>query len=563
MFIIKNAARNIVRSPGRNILVGIIIVTIIGSSAIALSISNAANAAKEAGLANLKITATVQIDRTKLIQDAQVQSGEAGNEGFRQIFTADSESYQLSFDDYLEYAALDSVSDYFYSDTIGLDSASDEFVPVETEQDNSQSFDGPGGGFIRSFSAIGGNSDFSIVGFASDLAVERTTNGTFTMQEGQVFSYDSAVNQAIINNQLAAYNDLSLGDKIGMINPNNADETYSLEIIGIYENVDQETSGFGNNPGTDPANAIYVNYETVKNIQANSAANKIAVQIEVPGMRFGTVSENGEQTETTQSDPQYIEGDSELSGNLSFNYVFDSKENYDQFVSQKDTVTLSDQKDPANYTVTSTDLNAFEASLTPLENLSSFALTMLFIILAVGAVILIAVNLINIRERKYEIGVYTAMGISKPKVVAGFATELVIVALLSVGIGAGVATFSSVPVANAMLSNQISSLENQETSANEQFGRGQITRPNGLETGGDTAGVPAQGGGPISFGPAGGILDLQNQNVSYIDQVNATMNFTILGELIGIAILLSLLSSIGGTLSVVRYEPLQILADRS
>ena len=66
-----------------------------------------------------------------------------------------------------------------------------------------------------------------------------------------------------------------------------------------------------------------------------------------------------------------------------------------------------------DYTVTSTDVEAYEQSLLPLQNLSKFAAWFLLVVLLIGGVILIVFHIFNIRERKYEIGVLTAIGMRR------------------------------------------------------------------------------------------------------------------------------------------------------
>ena len=63
MLVIINAFKSITRSKGRNILIGIIVLTIAVSSSIALAIRSAADAAKESGLAAQTIAGTISIDR--------------------------------------------------------------------------------------------------------------------------------------------------------------------------------------------------------------------------------------------------------------------------------------------------------------------------------------------------------------------------------------------------------------------------------------------------------------------------------------------------------------------
>ena len=75
------------------------------------------------------------------------------------------------------------------------------------------------------------------------------------------------------------------------------------------------------------------------------------------------------------------------------------------------------------------------------------ALTLLIVVLAVGAVVL---NLFNIRERKYEVGVLTAIGVKKVKVAAQFAIELLIVTMCGIALGVAGGAVASVPVSNQL-----------------------------------------------------------------------------------------------------------------
>ena len=92
-------------------------------------------------------------------------------------------------------------------------------------------------------------------------------------------------------------------------------------------------------------------------------------------------------------------------------YVFADQEKYEQFQDDVKEMGLDD-----SYTVTSQDVNSYEQSLIPLENLSNFALYFFIVVLIIGAIVLMVINIFNIRERKYEIGVLTAIGMKKRNV---------------------------------------------------------------------------------------------------------------------------------------------------
>ena len=71
MYIFKNAWKSITRSPGRNIIIGVIVMAIAVSGSIALSIRRAASKAEQEGLEALNITAQITVDRQKMMQAAR------------------------------------------------------------------------------------------------------------------------------------------------------------------------------------------------------------------------------------------------------------------------------------------------------------------------------------------------------------------------------------------------------------------------------------------------------------------------------------------------------------
>lgn len=54
-----------------------------------------------------------------------------------------------------------------------------------------------------------------------------------------------------------------------------------------------------------------------------------------------------------------------------------------------------------------------------------------------------------------------------------------------------------------------------------------------------------------------------SQAVDYVSEINATVNLAVVSQLILIGLGLTLISALVGIVFVMRYEPLQILADRS
>lgn len=578
MFVVKNAWKSVMRNKGRNILV-IIIVTIIATAAtIGLSIRQAATTARNTGLENTTVTAQISLDREKLISESRNQSDSSessdsqssnGKPDFDSMRSALSDK-QLSLTDYQKYAnASSAVKSTYYMETTGL-SATDDFQPVsdstsstntsdstssndmsssngsgESDASDQSSEGRPNVGGMGGGKDFGGTSmvsgDFSLVDFSSDEAVSNTSNGSFTMVDGKVFGYDkSSDGDAIISKSLADFNALSVGDTISVADPNDTDTTYQLTIVGIYKNSTDSTQQMGGpmaSNASDPANAIYTSVSTLRSLGLDADA------------------------------------DTDSAARLNYTYVFSSKSDYEAFCEDAINAGLDD-----NYAVSSADVENYESSLVPLNNLSKFALTLLIVVLAVGGVVLVIITLLNVRERKYEIGVLAAIGVNKVKVAAQFTLELLIVTMIGLALGACAGAVASVPVSNQLLASQIEQQQSQQTNQREQFGRDMQGSADGSGTGAQDSGnandssnstdsqnsdsasnqnsaMPGKGGN----GPEG----MMDRAVNYASSVNATVNLTVVGQLLLVGLGLTLIAALVAVVFVLRYEPLQILADRS
>lgn len=554
MFVFKNAWKSVIRNKGRNILIAIIVAIIAAAATIGLSIRQAANSARETGLENTSVTGQISVDRSKLIS-ASNTSGSSTTDA-RPDFSAIREALsdkELKLSDYQQYAKLSSVASSYYTETSSL-AKTDSFQAVSTtssdssssssESSNANAQQGPGGGMGGGMEATTVSGDFQLVGFSSDQAVKNASNGSFTMASGEVFGYDATDdNEVIISKSLADFNNLKVGSTISAANPSDSSKTYTLKVVGIYKN-STETSGSTGGPGnsstaSDPANAIYTSVATLKALGLDASST------------LTTTDSSG--TSSTSAAAQ-----------ISYTYVFSNKSDYTNFKTQATKAGLS-----SDYSVSSSDVEEYESSLVPLNNLSQFALTLLLIVLGVGAVVLIVLSLFNVRERKYEVGVLTAMGVKKTKVAAQFAIELLIVTMIGLGIGAIAGAATSVPVSNQLLASQVAQQESESSSQQAQFGRGMQggAGPNGSgsssnsgsNTGGNsgstTQAAPSQSnGGPGRIG---------TRAVSYVSSINSTVSLSMVGQLVLIGLGLTLLSALVGVIFVMRYEPLQILADRS
>lgn len=118
---------------------------------------------------------------------------------------------------------------------------------------------------------------------------------------------------------------------------------------------------------------------------------------------------------------------------------------------------------PDNYTV-KTDESVFEQVAGPVESLNRLSLTFLIIVLILGAVIMVLLSAIAVRERKYEIGVLRAMGMKKNKVAMGLWTEIIAVTCICFVLGIFAGAALSQPVSDSIMAGQVQSLSNGSTT---------------------------------------------------------------------------------------------------
>ncbi len=534
MYIVKNAFRCIGRARGRNALIGIIALVIAVAACIGLSIRQAAQSAKEDTLSGMSVTATISVDRQSMM--GNIGRPEAGGsfdkDQFEELFGSTS---SLTLEDYEKYASAPSVKSFYYTLTASFD-GSEGFEPVTTDSSSSGEGSFPGFGGMGGMGGMFGSSsgDFSVVGYSSDEAMTSFISGTATMVSGAVFVEGTESLDCIISEELATYNSLSVGDTVTLTNPQSEDETYTLTVVGIYSD-SSSNEGFQSMMGSDPANSIYVSSAALDLILSQSAEVSETVTDETTGREYETA----------------------VTGNISATYVMANVDAYYSFESEVRDLGLSD-----SYSVSSQDITSFENSLVPLNTLSKMAGWFLIVILIIGAVILVVLNIFNIRERKYEIGVLMAIGMKKGKVAAQFMTEVFVVTLAAVIVGIGIGAVSAVPVTNALLENQIISSKENSNRIEEGFGGG--NRGEMPDFGGMGGQIPGgMGGGQRPGGDFGAIEDIFGAGAAnYISEINSAMNLTVVMQMLGIAVLLTLIAGAASVMFVMRYEPLKILANR-
>ena len=316
------------------------------------------------------------------------------------------------------------------------------------------------------------NQSFTLTGYSSISSMEEFINGSYTLIDSvdDVWNKIFSGNYCLINSELASLNEISVGDSITL-------DDVSFEVVGIYEEND----------------------ETNFNMFSNSANNIITNVSSV--------------TNPVNVNPTFILNSYDDVTNF-------QEELYSKGMNEFYTISTNEQE----------VLNATNS----VSNVATFALTFLILTLIIGAIVLFVINQINIRERKYEIGVLRTIGMKKSLLTFQFVVELSIVAFVSLLLGCGIGTILSKPVGNMLLSNEIENSQNNMNEINNNFGG----RSNKQEINGVV-------------------------NIEAFDSIDAVVDYKVVLELLLIDISLTLVSSISSMISIQKFSPLQILKERS
>ena len=332
-------------------------------------------------------------------------------------------------------------------------------------------------------------SDFTLTGYSSLSSMKEFISGKYSITDGEISSDLSSMN-CVVNSELASSNNIKVGDEIVFVDPDNESNLLTLTISGIFEETSSEDEAMG--MFTTSANLIITNVNAVNSIIKNNDSMKKTV------------------TPT---------------------FILKSKDVIEKFENELKEKGLSD------YLTLSTNLDQVEGATSTISNVNKFATTFLIITLIIGGIVLFVINMINIRERKYEIGVLRTIGMKKFYLTLQFVFELLIVSFAAMLIGAGIGAASSVSVSNHLLENEIANNNTQIESINKNFG------------------------GNIEGKYMGRING--TRVVQAYDSIDAAVNLKVLLELLLIGTALTLISSSASMISIQKFSPLTILKERS
>jgi len=178
---------------------------------------------------------------------------------------------------------------------------------------------------------------------------------------------------------------------------------------------------------------------------------------------------------------------------------------------------------PDSYSV-KTDETTLERVVGPVDSLKNLSFTFLLIVIVLGAVIMVLLSAVAIRERKYEIGVLRAMGMKKQKVALGLWIEIIAITCICFALGMGVGTALSQPVSDAILTGQVQASASQSTSLADR---------------------------------------LNTDEAKQLDNIRISVDLVTALEILCISVLLASIAGIISVSRITKSEPIKILMERN
>ncbi|MGO1134447.1 ABC transporter permease [Bacillus subtilis] len=482
MNFIKRAFWNMKAKKGKTLLQLFVFTVICVFVLSGLTIQSAAQKSSELGRQELGGSVTLQVDRQKQIEKQQ-DSGE--KRSFK--------STPIKVSDANKLAALDHVKSYNYTTTASANAGNFDAIESSSSSDSSSSSSssnaknsqGGGQGGPQMVQA-----DLSIEGVISTALVDDFSDGDSKITDGRAITKsDVGKKVTVVNETLAEENDLSVGDSITIESATDEDTTVKLKIVGIYKTTSSGDDQAQNFSFLNPYNKLYTPYTATAALKGDDYKNTIDSAV----------------------------------------YYMDDAKNMDAFVKAAKKTSI----DFDTYTLNTND-QLYQQMVGPIENVASFSKNVVYLVSVAGAVILGLIVMMSIRERKYEMGVLMAIGEKRWKLIGQFLTEILIVAVIAIGLASVTGNLVANQLGNQLLSQQISSSTDSTQTASGQ--------------------MPGGGGGM-----GGKMFGHSSSNVDVIDSLNVAVSMNDMLILGGIGILIAIIATLLPSISVLRLHPKTIV----
>lgn len=422
--VFKNAFLSIKKNIGKTLLMFVIMALIANLVMAGLSIKNATEKSMKQVRESMGATATLSYNMQKLMQNRT--KGQAMDKVMKSMKTTTADKLKN-----LQY-----VKAYNYSVNVGVNSSSIDPVKTTTESSSSSSnnqMKAPDGNTSSSKNQKIEQTDFTINGNTTMKYLTLFTQKSSTLKSGRLLTTsDQNTKNAVISSTLASDNDLKVGSKFKVYSTTSSGKKISvtLTVVGIYKISSTSQSMDNMSNRQNPYNTIYTSLETAQKLNNSTTTISSATYY--------------------LDDPEHVSAFEKLAKKTSINWN--------------------------TYSLMTSD-EAYEASVSSLENMEKFATIFLWVVIIAGSIILALILILSLRSRFYEFGVLLSLGESKLKIASQQLVEILMIAVIAFALSLGTGKMVSNAISSMLTSTSTSAKTTQSAPGgqnNRQGGPGRM-----------------------------------------------------------------------------------------
>ncbi|NFS06338.1 ABC transporter permease [Clostridium botulinum] len=486
MNFLKRAMLSISKKKIKSLILFVVLLVIANMVLVGLSIQTATKKSTELAREKLGSDVTLKVNDQKFMEQRRNNKEEGSNS--RPSLTTDIADTLKDNEHVTQYN--------YISSSFGL-AKNFENVKNEDSSDDTNSEEKPKGMFKMGGSDVTTMPEISFSGTIATNLLSDFKDGDSKIAEGRGITKDDAgKNVAVIEKNLAKENSLKVGSKIQVASVDE-NTTLELEVVGIYEaNSDESTNDNRNMDFLNPYNKIYMPYDVVSKVSTGDSTNSKNITSAV--------------------------------------YFMDNADNIESFKEYAKNKKI----DLETYTLDAND-QMYTQMVGPIENVGSFSKTLVATVSIAGAMILVLIIALSLKDRKYEIGVLLSLGESKFKVISQLIVEVLLVASIAFATSAFTGNLAANKIGDTLLTNEIEVTESSSAQENQNFG----------------------GRGTMAVGP-GRMNSNVTKNADVVKEMDVSVTSKDLEKLAGIGLLIVIASAAIPTISVLRFSPKTILSKR-
>ena len=245
--------------------------------------------------------------------------------------------------------------------------------------------------------------DLTVIGVSDYALDEKFSNSDYVLVEGEGITESLEIKNAVmIEESLADVNEIKVGDTIKITASNDGDKI-KLKVVGIYKAENVTTSNMSGMGVSLDYNRLYVKYN--KALDIKEKANE----------------------ETKDSTAMFRGVTNSSSGIDEVVFKVDDPANVDEVLEFAKITDIDFEKFKLD-----ANTEEYEEMIEPLENVASFAKILVAIVTIAGALIIMLILMLWIKERTYETGILLSLGESKLKIVMQYALEVLLIAIVAI-----------------------------------------------------------------------------------------------------------------------------------